>query len=566
MFQQNVQLPKHLINLTEEEQKKELTVTKPEPSFLIDFQIFNELCLIENCKENNLNFYNYQYSLDVSVDYRAEANDIYDKISKQTQIDSSRLRLWKIDKDDIHLNKVLAPTDLIDQCDVQNFFLEIKNEDELIQTYKTRIFFLFIYNQSTANPLFFLQTIHYGSQTLKFDTIINDGVKILNSTFNSKINKANASIYVYSSGLIKKLPSENCTNMNGTMMILQINEKLNDSLIDKNVNNMMINKKLNQIKKLYEYGDKQTQMQSEKSSVFNYFNFVHRKSAIPIELFFESKKCNKRITIYSFEDITKSVGIVDFVPTEITCIKLIQFIQYAFKIFYNDEDEIFLLFKYDEKLNLPEEKPIDQFSQPFSEKDQSNEIVLYYSIVSKIFAFDSTCKTRIVQLSKDGIKLDKIVGYYWPDPLIHPFKQFPDIHHSFFKNCNILQYRMFLVDINKDITLFDDDKDLTFNNETVLRIEKVPQNQKNTDLVILQKATVNRYDKIIKIGIPFFFNFVDNENISDFRKRLCSFLGCEIPNFKLHSQTKYIHQNNFINDKIHFNMNEQKYLYLICDN
>lgn len=51
--------------------------------------------------------------------------------------------------------------------------------------------------------------------------------------------------------------------------------------------------------------------------------------------------------------------------------------------------------------------------------------ILYYSIISKYVEFDSTCKTRIVQLSKDGIKLDKIVGYYWPDSLIHLYKQFP---------------------------------------------------------------------------------------------------------------------------------------------
>lgn len=69
------------------------------------------------------------------------------------------------------------------------------------------------------------------------------------------------------------------------------------------------------------------------------------------------------------------------------------------------------MMKYFFYLNMMKNLNYQQQIQLVNLVDQMKKI-LYYSIISKYVEFDSTCKTRIVQLSKDGIKLDKIVGYY----------------------------------------------------------------------------------------------------------------------------------------------------------
>lgn len=562
MFKRNYQIPDNLMKLAEREQQRESIVMKSDPSYLIDFQIFNELCLVENCEKNFMSFHNPDFELNISVNLRSEVDCIYENISKKTKIDTTRLRLWTISSDGVHLDKVITPMDQVDELDNQKLFLEIKNEDEMIQTIETKIYFLFLYTRSMKRPLLFLHTVHYDPSPLKYESIVDDGMSIIiqNTNINC-INKSLVSVYVYDSNkVVKKLQTQFCVEENGSMIILEIAEEINDSIIDRIEYNIRVNKKLNLLR-----NNRQIKQQKSTEIIFNYFDFMAKYMPDSFDNFYQTRNNMKHVKVYNFDDIKQKVGVID-VPSSIQYQQLVQFINVMFEPgnSSNDPNSVCLLFGHDSDLDAPRSKPFELSSSPF--KIEKSLDTIYYTIVSKSYASDPTSKTRIVQLSKNGYSLGKIVCYYWPESLIHPFKQFYLFNESFFKENNQLENRLFIVDKNKEIFFFNDDKDLSFDNKNVLRIEKVMLGQIGKKLIVLQEATIGIHDRIQKLGNPFFFPYIDNENVSQFRSRLCTFLGYDLGYFQIHPKKNFFHKGSVMKEKVHLQKwDDQNTIYLIFD-
>ena len=126
---------------------------------------------------------------------------------------------------------------------------------------------------------------------------------------------------------------------------------------------------------------------------------------------------------------------------------------------------------------------------------------------------------------------------------------------------------MFIVNKNREfglpIVVDGDEKDVVFNNENILRIEKVSDDQIGKELVLIYKAKIDKFNRIHELGDPFYFAYIDNESLASFQSRIWKFLGNQ-EKFKIIVKRPYYQENFVLSDFIH--VDNQKVLYLIYDN
>ena len=546
-----IQIPSEIRLEAKNENNKELNRMKSDPLCQILFNIFNERCIIENCKNGIPSIFNNEYKINISVDLRMKSLDLYQKVSNQIKLNINCFRLWILSNDYQQLIRIIDPEEQISQLGSQNLFLEIKNENEnLLFNENTRFYFLVLYTQLITNPFVFLKTGHYNIPSLKYETIIDDALQVINNIIQTNIQISDSKIFVINSTNISRkfVATLRCTDKNGTIIIIQIdNDNLfnpTDSLIDSLEEKIGIKKKLNFIQK--------NEIETN-DSIYNYFDYMASEIPKTPDKYFDLKSKTRIVNVYNFNNINEIEGRIE-IPLNIKKQDLVTFIQFVFNIDqFNEQNKSILLFSKEENLQVPSLRPISYIS---------NIDTIYYCVVSNQISRNFSAKTRIVQLSKDGFQVNKTVCYYLPEADIHPFSQFVLLNEQLFRKGT--KTRMFIVNENKEFgPPITDENGVSFDNKNILRIEKVSDDQISNELILVQKARVGKYYKIEAFGDPFYFAYIENEPTLSFKKRMNNFLGKD-ESYKVHKKRSYYNDSYVMNETVHIDKWEkQRVLYLV---
>lgn len=568
--QEKISIPRHVSDEAEEENLKNLHRVKNDSLCQIAINIYNELCLIENCKKGIPSFFNNEYMFEIPVDLRSKSIEIYEKVSELTKLNKNCIRLWTLNNNYQQLINVVDPETQINQLGAQNLFLEIKKENEKLNDIENpQIYFIVLYTKLISSPFLYLKAGHYkieqksiGGFTIpfKYESIIDD---VLSTTINPKLlttfSKNDMKVFLSNSTKIeKKISFAECSADNGSVIVMQINEKKfvpDDSIIENLEKLIGIKEKLRFIKK-NEINENQNQ-----SNTISYFDLMVNELPNSPDVFIENKNEAKFVKVYNFNDISKIEGTIE-IPLKIRTTELIKFIELAFSIDnFNDKNECILLFARDPNSEMPRSKPIEKFCSPFK---MENIDTIYYCIAPISFSRNSSSKTRVIQLSENGYSVSKTVCYYMPDNETHPFEQFRLMNDQLFGE-NVYT-RMFIIHNNEFGLPIVDDHEIDIDNNNILRIEKVSDDQISSDLILIQKARVGKYNKIETLGDPFYFAYVEDEPISLFRNRIKKFFGKD-ESFKVHKKRNYYNDSNVMNVSIKIEKWEKvKALYLIYEN
>ncbi|KAK8885873.1 hypothetical protein M9Y10_041330 [Tritrichomonas musculus] len=569
------EIPENIKTYAEKVNLIELQRRKSDPECQINFTIYTEQCVYENCKIGVASFMNQKNCFKVSADRRSEAEDLYQDIAKILNIKVECLRLWLIDNDGSSFKKIIQFNEKLSYLRVQKIFAQIKDENEDLDlgvNYLT--FFLILYTPLRAKPFSFIQMQNYktkqyvskygyNSVHLKYESIIEDATKILRKNLSSKINKDNVGIYIINSNNVEQKDEFGiCREPNGSMMIIQIDDK--DLLLD-DTNIKDMEKKINikgKFKKITSGNN--NNLNESQETTHKYFDYMTNSLPSTVDKYFKLRNFTMKPKVFNFSNILHSIGTIEIPNLKPN--KLEQFISLAFDININEKQkDTLLLFNKEENLNVPKPKP---FNSKYSTTTNEKLDNIYFCITSKKDAEDYSSETRIIQLSKDALTISKVVCYFMPDRDVHPFGQFKMLNEDFFGEKT--PTRMFVVDENNNFgpPITDEYHETHFklNNKNKLRIEIIPEDQIDKDLMLVYKGYVGEYSKIQLIEEPFYFAYIPDEPVSSFKSRISKFLGIK-KEFKVHKKSNTYYFDSYVmKDKIKFDSyNKEKVLFILFD-
>lgn len=561
-------IPPNIIEYANDVNKKELKRTKSDPVCQISFNIYNEKCVWENCKKGITSFINNKYCINASVDKRSTAEDLYNEVSKQIKISIDCIRLFQISQNGQSFSKVIKPTDKLSLIHNQNLFAQIKDENEKLELdLDSRIYFMILYTPACGKPFIYIQMKKYKTPT-GYDKIIDDAASLFSKSLKKKIPSENTSLYLIKNHNLKEQSYFlKCYEDNGTIMIFQV--------IDPKINiGLDVRSELKENLKIKRYFKNiRANDDSERSEVFRYLDYMENKLPKTADKYFELRNNTRKSKVFDYSDLTHCKGEIEF-PKNVKKDELTQFIKLALSLDFNDKTSTMLLFGRDENLNVPKSKPFNSKSSYSSTIDLSEKLNnIYYFIAPKNSADDYRSETRVIQLSKDAFTVFKVICYYLPDEEVHPFAQFKMFNETLLGP----QTRMFIVDENNHagqiIKDGANDDLIKLNNKNKLRIENIPNDQINKQLVLVYKGYVDGYE-IQFFEEPFYFGYDVDESVTSFKARVSKFLGIK-KSFKVYNNSysnysslqTFYRSSNVLKDKIKFeNYYTNKVIVLIFEN